>query len=280
MNNLPAGSAVMQPQTPAKNDKGEVQVSGIEKALLQNNLADLTPEQRLKLYHTVCESLGLNPYTKPFEYITFDGKLILYAKKDCTEQLRNIHNISIELGEPKLADGLLIVRARATKGERHDESIGAVDIGSLKGKDRANALMKAETKAKRRVTLSICGLGILDESEVEDMAGARVLTVESQHSEQPAKGAEVQKAISAPREPAAELSLIDRVKWFQAEFSRRWGITEQQFKVWKGGELEEFTEADCAQLRELYVKAKQGRGDIKKAFGPIEDLTQQEEAAQ
>jgi hypothetical protein len=29
--------------------------------------------------------------------------------------------------------------------------------------------MKAETKAKRRVTLSICGLGLLDESEVEDL---------------------------------------------------------------------------------------------------------------
>jgi hypothetical protein len=29
--------------------------------------------------------------------------------------------------------------------------------------------MKAETKAKRRVTLSICGLGMLDESEVESL---------------------------------------------------------------------------------------------------------------
>ena len=31
----------------------------------------------------------------------------------------------------------------------------------------ANAIMKAETKAKRRVTLSICGLGMLDETELE-----------------------------------------------------------------------------------------------------------------
>src|SRR6202020_1247291 len=29
------------------------------------------------------------------------------------------------------------------------------------------AVMKAETKSKRRVTLSICGLGILDETEIE-----------------------------------------------------------------------------------------------------------------
>ncbi len=32
--------------------------------------------------------------------------------------------------------------------------------------DLANAMMKAETKAKRRVTLSICGLGMLDETEM------------------------------------------------------------------------------------------------------------------
>ena len=30
-------------------------------------------------------------------------------------------------------------------------------------------MMKAETKAKRRVTLSICGLGVLDETEVENV---------------------------------------------------------------------------------------------------------------
>jgi len=32
--------------------------------------------------------------------------------------------------------------------------------------------MKAETKAKRRVTLSICGLGLLDETEVETVSTA------------------------------------------------------------------------------------------------------------
>src|SRR5258708_36365663 len=33
--------------------------------------------------------------------------------------------------------------------------------------------MKAETKAKRRVTLSISGLGSTDESEIDTIAGAR-----------------------------------------------------------------------------------------------------------
>ena len=30
-------------------------------------------------------------------------------------------------------------------------------------------MMKAETKAKRRVTLSVCGLGLLDETEIADI---------------------------------------------------------------------------------------------------------------
>jgi hypothetical protein len=55
---------------------------------------------------------------------------------------------------------------------RQDESIGAVNIAGLKGENRANAMMKAETKAKRRVTLSICGLGLLDETEVETVGAS------------------------------------------------------------------------------------------------------------
>jgi hypothetical protein len=47
----------------------------------------------------------------------------------------------------------------------------------------ANALMKAETKAKRRVTLSIAGLGWLDETELETIPQARatIVTTSDQH---------------------------------------------------------------------------------------------------
>jgi len=44
-----------------------------------------------------------------------------------------------------------------------------VPIQGLKGLDLANAFLKCETKAKRRVTLSICGLNMLDETEVDDI---------------------------------------------------------------------------------------------------------------
>jgi predicted transglutaminase-like cysteine proteinase len=38
-------------------------------------------------------------------------------------------------------------------------------------------MMKAETKAKRRATLDLLGLGILDESETETIPGATTVTV-------------------------------------------------------------------------------------------------------
>jgi hypothetical protein len=49
--------------------------------------------------------------------------------------------------------------------------------------------MKAETKAKRRVTLSICGLGLLDETEIETIPGAA-----------PAVVVPVAKEIAPPRQ--------------------------------------------------------------------------------
>ena len=58
------------------------------------------------------------------------------------------------------------------KDGKKDESSGSVSIAGLRAMDLANAMMKAETKAKRRLTLSICGLGYLDETEIEDMQRA------------------------------------------------------------------------------------------------------------
>ena len=145
----------------------------IEQVLIAGDLSKLNPEQRVSYYNRVCESLGLNPLTRPFEYITLQGKLTFYARKDCTEQLRSLRKISIGIVSRETTEGVYVVTARASDaGGRSDESIGAVPIDKVQGESRANAIMKAETKAKRRVTLSFCGLGILDESEAESVPGA------------------------------------------------------------------------------------------------------------
>ena len=144
----------------------------IERALIGGDLSKLSPDQRVSYYQAVCASLGLNPLTKPFDYITLNGKLTLYARKDAADQLRKINNISIAKPDVSYQDDWIIVTVAAHDGNgRTDSDVGAVSRKDMRG-DFGNALMKAVTKAKRRVTLSICGLGMLDETEVETIPDA------------------------------------------------------------------------------------------------------------
>ena len=145
-----------------------------ETVLIKNDLSSLTPDQRMAYYGALCRSLGLNPLSQPFSYLTLNSKLVLYAKRDATDQLRKINGVSIVKLEREQVGEVYSVTAYArTANGREDSSIGAVFVGGKKGEDLANAMMKAETKAKRRVTLSIAGLGMLDETEVETIADAR-----------------------------------------------------------------------------------------------------------
>ena len=57
--------------------------SRIEQVLMAGDLAPLSSEERVQYHNKVCQSLGLNPVTKPFEYIKSksNGKIQLYAKR-------------------------------------------------------------------------------------------------------------------------------------------------------------------------------------------------------
>lgn len=140
-------------------------IQAAELALVNNDLGALTSEARLAYLRRLCESTGLNHLTQPFQYIKLNGRLTLYATKGCADQLRKVHGISIEILQNELVDGVIMVHARGTTPDgRTDEDIAVVPM--RKGMDGINDRMKAITKAKRRLTLSICGLGVLDESEL------------------------------------------------------------------------------------------------------------------
>lgn len=165
--------------------------------LATGDVTDLNNDELAEYIIAVCESLGVNPLTGPFSVMEVDrgaGKRqILYATRDLTDQLRHAKGISITIVSRENLDGVFAVTARAQTPEgRQDEAIGAVSLVKelweydqaakkrvptgrmepLSPDSRANALMKAETKAKRRVTLSICGLGMSDDSEVDSIPGA------------------------------------------------------------------------------------------------------------
>jgi hypothetical protein len=149
-----------------------------EQVAVVGDLAQLSPAQRMAYYGRVCESLGINPYTQPFQYIRLNNKLVLYATRTAADQLRKRNAVSLDAPRIEFADGLCIVTVTGTdETGRTDTEIGAVPLGNLQGEARANAIMKAVTKAKRRLTLSICGLGWLDETEVESIRDARPVNV-------------------------------------------------------------------------------------------------------
>jgi|KBSSwiS6_1023812.scaffolds.fasta_scaffold00451_14 hypothetical protein len=152
-----------------------VSAQTLEHVLGTGDLSKLTTGQRVEFMARTCQSLGLNPLTRPFRFLQLNGQIQMYATRDCTDQLRKLHKINLAVID-KQQDGdvyIVTVRARTPDG-REDEDIGAVTLGQLQGDGRANALMKCLTKAKRRVTLSICGLGLLSEDELDTLPGAAV----------------------------------------------------------------------------------------------------------
>lgn len=166
--------------TLVRSEQDQEQFSIIEQVVITGDLAKLSSQQRVAYYNRVCESVGLNPFTSPFSYINLNGKLKLYVNKDATEQLRRLHGISITSLAGRVVDDLYIVTVTAqSRDGRIDQATGAVSIGGKKGEDKANAIMKAETKGKRRVTLSMAGLGWLDESEVDSIPGAQRVYVDT-----------------------------------------------------------------------------------------------------
>jgi hypothetical protein len=144
----------------------------IENVLVRGDLKDLNEAQRTEYYLNVCKSLGLNPATRPFDYLLLNGKLQLYARRDAADQLRKLNSISIEVVSREIDGDLLTVHVRAKdKTGRTDEDFGVVPFKGGASEIAANSIMKAITKAKRRVTLSISGLGFLDETETDFAKG-------------------------------------------------------------------------------------------------------------
>lgn len=139
-----------------------------ESLVVHGDYSRLNPGQRVELYLRTCKEHGLNPQAQPFTFLRLNGKEVMYANKGCTDQLARIHNVTREIIDgPKVIDlagtKLVFCAAKATlPNGRSETSTATVPLV-----DPPNVLMKAESKAKRRATLSILGLAMLDESELD-----------------------------------------------------------------------------------------------------------------
>lgn len=160
------------------------------------DMAGLDPERKVEYYKARCEAAGLDPRTVPFQFIRLQGKEVLYATKSATDQLTKLHHISVNVLDQKTENDIRIVMVRAMSGDkRQTDEMGAVAVGGLKGADLANACMKAITKAKRRAVLSLCGLGMVDELEIETVPEQIEMP---EPTEEPMPEAQAGEAIKAP----------------------------------------------------------------------------------
>jgi hypothetical protein len=156
----------------------------LDDLLQKGDFSGLTMRERSIFTYQLAKRLNLNPLTKPFDFIVLNNKLTLYANRTCSDQLRKNHNITsaviyegpLMLGQTTRED-VYCVRVRLFQNDdkgnpiRTEEAIGCVGLGKKSDEELGNAIMKCHTKALRRGTLAFCGLGFLDELEVESVKG-------------------------------------------------------------------------------------------------------------
>ena len=147
----------------------------IESLVTSGDVASLNPAQRVEYYNYRCHMLGLDPAGQPFEYIKLNGKLVLYAKAACCQQLARSRQLTSQIVSSTVQDDLYVVQARVQSSDgRFTDNLGAAPIKGLSGEAKVNAMLKATTKALRRATLAHEGLGMLDETEIESIPAERV----------------------------------------------------------------------------------------------------------
>ena len=139
----------------------------LAKLVLEQDLSKFSDVQKVQYVTALCERLGIDPLTKPFELMILNGKLLPYPTKAATNQLTKRYKLSLLITSAKQNGDMYVVLAEArTSTGQVVQDMGVVNIANLKGDALQNAMLKAVTKAKRRAVLSIVGLGMLDETEV------------------------------------------------------------------------------------------------------------------
>ena len=130
----------------------------------------LSGEDRAAYVAAICAALKLNPLTRPVRFLALQGGETLYLTRGATDQLAARHGLNratLEGPDFRTLENVKVayckVRVTLPSG-RFEEATATLKITSP-----ADDLMRVETKAKRRGTLSILGVGVLSEEEAESI---------------------------------------------------------------------------------------------------------------
>jgi len=213
--------------------KESSQLEIASKIVLEGNIAGLSTEEKVKYVNNLCRQYGLNPHGAPFKIMRFrDGKESLYADRGGAAQIRTVKGVSTKIVSAETDSlGIRTVRVQAIlPSGRTEDGTGSVSVAGLKGVALENAYMKAETKAKRRATLDLIGLGCPDESELDSIDGILSRDVLGGNIEKP-----------PPQEIAIHDEASVRKKFHRdavGEFSLEASTTPANISITKGEKIE------------------------------------------
>jgi hypothetical protein len=167
-----------QPQNTYRTALEDIEISAdVETAIAQMQSAGkgtdaLTHEQRAGYVVALCRALRLNPLTNPVQFIKLNGREVLYVTRTATDQLAAMHGLNRKtIRGPEIVDIAGMKVSLCTVEVSLPNGRSETATATLKVEDPAQLYMKLETKAKRRGTLAILGLGLLSEEEAESIPG-------------------------------------------------------------------------------------------------------------
>lgn len=248
------------------------------------DLESLSEAQRQDYIKAVCKHMGV-PDNLNLVALTYvdetegPSRLVPYAKRGATENVRNNLQIDVTSLTNQMVGGSVVFTATATskKNGRQEISTGSKYIKDLAGTALDDAIMTAQTRALRRVTLQFVGAGVLDESEVNQRKIVHV---------SPAIAQPAQSTVAPNSEPGKDITLIgpSSDSKTQDQVALVIALRDSELPIKK---TQEQFEAEQAQLRkdaiaqlnekekpseELVKKTRKPRGPNKKKIdlGPSE----------
>jgi hypothetical protein len=161
----------------------KIQSTAVASFFETGDISGMNASQQVQYYCELARAMGLNPLFKPFDALSLQGKKVLYANRGATDALARAQNVRREcVSEPRVVSlpsptgtgevKIVTCRYRATLPNGRAEERTA----TILYRDPANDFMKCETKAARRATLAVLGIGVLDESELDSIPGASIPT--------------------------------------------------------------------------------------------------------
>jgi hypothetical protein len=172
------------------------------------DLESLTEPQRQEYLKAVCKHMGV-PDNLNLVALTYvddgDGpsRLVPYAKRGATENVRNNLQIDIESLTSQMIGGSIVFTAiaRSKPTGRREISTGSKFIDGLQGTQLDDSIMTAQTRALRRVTLQFIGAGVLDESEVNQRKTVHAVSAPIAPTPQP--------TVAPSSQPGKDITVVD-----------------------------------------------------------------------